>query len=81
MFVFKPPFPGYQLTRYASSDLLAINLARTSGLDEGEIAEIYRKYGDHLYNKGDYDGAMAAYIKTIGQVQPSYIIRKVRLSL
>ncbi|KAK9896216.1 hypothetical protein P389DRAFT_76246 [Cystobasidium minutum MCA 4210] len=56
--------------------LLAVGLARSSGLEESEIAEIYRKYGDHLYSKGDFDGAMQQFIKTIGGVQPSYVIRK-----
>ena len=60
------------------ADLLAVSLARTSGLEEGEVAEIYRKYGDHLYDKGDFDGAMQQFIKTVGKVQPSYVIRKVR---
>ena len=44
------------------------------------IADIHKQYGDHLYNKGDYDGAMAQYIQTIRYVQPSYVIRKVLLS-
>jgi Tfp pilus assembly protein PilF len=61
------------------TDLLAINLARSSGLEEGEIADIHKKYGDHLYDKGDFDGAMQQFIKTIGKVQPSYVIRKVKL--
>lgn len=41
------------------------------------MAEIYKKYGDFLYHKGDSDGAMQQFIKTIGKVQPSYVIRKV----
>jgi hypothetical protein len=36
------------------------------------------RYGDHLYSKGDYDGAMNQFVKTVGWVQPSYVIRKVR---
>ena len=58
--------------------LLALNLAKTQGLDESSVADIHRQYGDHLYTKGDYDGAMHQYIKTIGYLQPSYVIRKVR---
>jgi hypothetical protein len=30
-----------------------------------------------LFSKGDYDGAMEQYIRTIGQLEPSYVIRKV----
>lgn len=35
-----------------------------------------RKYGDHLYGKQNYDEAMAQYIRTIGQLEPSYVIQK-----
>ncbi len=40
---------------------------------------IYRRYGDYLYQKGDYDSAMAQYIKAIDNTEPSQVIRKVRL--
>ncbi|KAH8117125.1 hypothetical protein DFH11DRAFT_1579398 [Phellopilus nigrolimitatus] len=56
--------------------LLALNLANTRGLDEFSVADIHRQYGDHLYSKGDYDGAMQQFVKTIGYLQPSYVIRK-----
>ncbi|KAF7729543.1 hypothetical protein EC973_004217 [Apophysomyces ossiformis] len=56
--------------------VLAINLAHMQKYDDASIAEIFKKYGDHLYSKGDYDGAMEQYIRTIGQLEPSYIIRK-----
>ncbi|KAI8391064.1 uncharacterized protein BYT42DRAFT_591772 [Radiomyces spectabilis] len=56
--------------------VLAINLAHMQKYDDVSIAEIFKKYGDHLYTKGDYDGAMEQYIRTIGQLEPSYIIRK-----
>ena len=57
--------------------LLALNIADTQQLDEAHIADIHKQYGDHLYGKGDYDGAMQQYIQTIRYVQPSYVIRKV----
>lgn len=56
--------------------VLAISLAVTSNFDSSTINDIYRKYGDHLYNKGDFDGAMTQYIRTIGYLEPSYVIRK-----
>ncbi|KAM6500061.1 vacuolar membrane protein [Amanita muscaria] len=56
--------------------LLALNLAKTQGLDEDNVADIHKQYGDHLYAKADYDGAMQQYIHTIGHQQPSYVIRK-----
>jgi hypothetical protein len=58
--------------------VLALNMARSQRLDESSVADIHRQYGDHLYTKGDYDGAMAQFAKTIGWTQPSYVIRKVR---
>ena len=57
--------------------LLALNLASTQKLDESSVADIHRQYGDHLYGKGDYDGAMQQYVQTISFLQPSYVIRKV----
>ncbi|KAG9302922.1 hypothetical protein G9A89_022339 [Geosiphon pyriformis] len=56
---------------------LAINLAHSQKYDDSSISEIFKKYGDHLYSdKADYDAAMAQYIRTIGQLEPSYVIRK-----
>ncbi|KAK0549356.1 Vacuolar protein sorting-associated protein 11 [Tilletia horrida] len=43
---------------------------------EPMLGDIYRRYGDHLYEKGDFYGSVAQYVKTVGWVQPSYIIRK-----
>jgi hypothetical protein len=54
-------------------------MAKSQRLDESSVADIHRQYGDHLYTKGDFDGAMAQFVKTIGWTQPSYVIRKVRL--
>jgi hypothetical protein len=56
---------------------LALGLARSQGLNEAGIAEIHRLYADYLYNKGDFDGAISQFVKTLGYVQPSYVIRKV----
>ena len=33
-------------------------------------------YGDHLYKKGDFDGSLRQYARTIGHVEPSYVIRR-----
>ena len=55
---------------------LAINLASSQQYDYNSIVDIYRKYGDHLYSKGDFEGAVAQYVKTIGGLEPSYVIRK-----
>ncbi|KAI8066851.1 hypothetical protein BC940DRAFT_326494 [Gongronella butleri] len=56
--------------------VLAINLAHMQKYDAASIADIFKKYGDHLYTRANYDGAMDQYIRTIGQLEPSYVIRK-----
>ncbi|SGY38774.1 BQ5605_C003g02069 [Microbotryum silenes-dioicae] len=55
---------------------LAISLAQSRKVGASEVAEIYRRYGDHLYSKSDFEGAMSCYLKTVGSVQASYVIRK-----
>ncbi|KAI8806579.1 hypothetical protein BJ742DRAFT_816359 [Cladochytrium replicatum] len=54
------------------------NALTTSGTDYdyGTLVEIYKRYGDWLYSKGEYDTAMQQYLRTVGQLEPSYIIRK-----
>lgn len=44
--------------------------------DYGTVVEIYKRYGDWLYSKSEYDSAMQQYLQTIGQLEPSYVIRK-----
>ncbi|XP_024520888.1 vacuolar protein-sorting-associated protein 11 homolog [Selaginella moellendorffii] len=55
---------------------VAISLVQRQQADAAATAQVMRKYGDHLYSKQDYDEAMAQYIKTIGQLEPSYVIQK-----
>lgn len=57
---------------------LAIELAQNSGMSNEQQSLIYRKFGDHLYQKSDYDGAMNHYIRAIYATEPSQVIRKVR---
>lgn len=62
-------------------ELSPVRRAPSLSLGDGETRTDKRKrdrYGDHLYGKADYEGAMAAYLKTVGTVQASYVIRKVR---
>ncbi|CAK0785749.1 hypothetical protein CVIRNUC_008960 [Coccomyxa viridis] len=56
--------------------LVALNLAQSEEAEASAVAEIRRRYGDHLYAKHDYDAAMAQYVATIGFMEPSYVIRK-----
>ena len=48
-------------------------------MDAQQQNVIYRKYGDFLYQKADYDGAMQQYLKAIDNTEPSQVIRKVRI--
>lgn len=57
--------------------ILAINLAQKIGVDTFQQNAIYRKYGDYLYQKGDYDTAMQQYLRAIDNTEPSQVIRKV----
>lgn len=56
---------------------LSLDLAKNSGMSESGLADIHKKYGDYLYGKGDYDGSINQFVKTLGSLQPSYVIRKV----
>ncbi|KAF4930392.1 Vacuolar protein sorting-associated protein 11-like protein [Colletotrichum viniferum] len=55
---------------------LAIELAQKSKMDGTQQSGIFRRFGDHLYQKADYDGAMVQYIKAIDTTEPSQVIRK-----
>lgn len=55
---------------------LAVKMAQNGSYDLPSVAGIYKRYGDWLYAKDDFDMAMAQYMQTIGYVEPSYIIRK-----
>lgn len=55
---------------------LAILLAAEEQLEASEIMKLYKKYGDYLYEDGDFDGAIMQYCHTIGYVPTSSIITK-----
>jgi hypothetical protein len=56
---------------------VAAELAKSSGYDRHKVSEIYRRFGDHQYEKEEYDSAMTQYLETIGYgVEPSYVIQR-----
>ena len=55
---------------------LASELAQNYNYGADQLAEISKRYADHLYKNGDYETAITQYCKTIGIVEPSYVIRK-----
>lgn len=56
--------------------ILAINMAQKAGVDRLQQNVVFRKYGDFLYQKGDYDTAMQQYLRAIENTEPSQVIRK-----
>lgn len=56
---------------------LALDLAQKAKLDAKQQSAIYKRFGDHLYQKADYDNAMVQYIRAIDTTEPSQVIRKV----
>ena len=55
---------------------VAIKIAKNQQVDSEGLVDIFRQYGDHLYCKGDTAGAIEQYVKTIGSLEPSYVIQK-----
>ncbi|EME41059.1 hypothetical protein DOTSEDRAFT_74557 [Dothistroma septosporum NZE10] len=56
--------------------VLAINMAQKYKVDAVQQNVIFRRYGDYLYQRGDYDTAMQQYLRAIDNTEPSQIIRK-----
>ncbi|QIW99691.1 hypothetical protein AMS68_005209 [Peltaster fructicola] len=56
--------------------LLAISMARRYKADTKQQNIIFRKYGDYLYKRGDFDTAMQQYLTAIDNTEPSQIIRQ-----
>ena len=54
----------------------AIRIAKSEQYDTDGLVDIFQQYGDHLYSKGAHASAIEQYIKTIGKLEPSYVIRK-----
>lgn len=54
---------------------IAIRIAKSQQYDSDGLVDIFKQYGDHLCEKGDYSGAIEQYIKTIGKLEPSFVIR------
>ena len=57
--------------------VLAIQIAQRAGTESSHQSSIFRRYGDYLYQKKDYDIAMQQYLRAIESVEPSQVIRKV----
>ncbi|CAG9799537.1 unnamed protein product [Chironomus riparius] len=55
----------------------AVKIAKNNQYNDAEgLSDIFKNYGDHLYAKGNFSSAVEQYIKTIGYLEPSYVIRR-----
>lgn len=54
----------------------AVKIAKNNQYDAEGLSGIFKQYGDHLYGKGNFAGSVEQYIKTIGFLEPSYVIRR-----
>ena len=54
----------------------AVKIAKNNQYDAEGLSGIFKQYGDHLYGKANFAGAVEQYIKTIGFLEPSYVIRR-----
>ncbi|CAF1177545.1 unnamed protein product [Adineta steineri] len=55
---------------------LALQLAKKNQTSKQGMAEIFKQFGDHLYAKNEFESATDQYCKTIGFLEPSYVIKK-----
>lgn len=55
---------------------VAIRIAKSQQYHLDGLVDIFKQYGDHLHDKRDHAGAIEQYTKTIGKLEPSYVIRK-----
>ncbi|OUC48511.1 hypothetical protein D917_06117 [Trichinella nativa] len=55
---------------------LAIRVSERNNVSKRELSNIYQFYGDYFYKKRDYSNALKQYMRTIGTLDTSYVIRK-----
>ena len=54
----------------------ASEIASSSNFPPEIVAEISKEHADNLYEKKQYDDALQQFIKTIGYLNPSYVIQR-----
>lgn len=55
---------------------LAADVAKFAKADEEVVADVHRQWADHLYDKGDLEGAMEQYLNGVRYLEPSHVIQK-----
>ncbi|KAJ3270632.1 Vacuolar protein sorting-associated protein 11 [Terramyces sp. JEL0728] len=74
--VLQPPSDIQNVSKFKNSEDLIESALQKSEDAAATIMDICKRYGDNLYAKGEFDSAMKQYMRTIGHLQPSYVIRK-----
>lgn len=54
----------------------AQKIASSANFPQEIIAEICKEYADNLYEKKSYNEALDQFLKTIGFLNPSYVIQR-----
>ena len=54
----------------------AQDIAKAANFPGEIIAEICKEHADNLYEKKQYDEALKQFVKTIGYLNPSYVIQR-----
>ncbi|KAI8902900.1 hypothetical protein BC833DRAFT_571048, partial [Globomyces pollinis-pini] len=57
-------------------DLIQFCLKNTEDPARLTVMDICKRNGDYLYSKGEFNASMKQYMRTIGHLQPSFVIRK-----
>jgi tetratricopeptide (TPR) repeat protein len=66
----------FAMSQFEIAVRLAKRQLRAGETSNDTLVEIYVAYGNQLYRKKSFDDAIRQYIKTIGFLEPSYVIRK-----
>ena len=66
----------FAMSQFEIAVRLAKRQLRAGETSNDMLVEIYVAYGNQLYRKKSFDDAIRQYIKTIGFLEPSYVIRK-----
>ena len=75
--ILQPPSLVYNLSKSKNIDELVDSvLGNQDSVARTTVKDTCKRYADHLYSKAEYDGSVKQYIKTLGHLQPSYVIRK-----
>jgi hypothetical protein len=55
---------------------VAVSICQHHGLGQNGLSDVYKRWADFLYAKGEHMEAAQKYIQTIGYLEPSYVIHK-----